>query len=49
MQGGTIIQYNTSRNFDSQSAPFRCISRERVTDENAHVTILNKELILRAK
>ena len=49
MQGGTvIIQYNTSRNFDSSIlAPFRInISRERVTDENAHVTILNKEHIL---
>ena len=49
MQGGTvIIQYNTSRNFDSSIlAPYRInISRERVTDENAYVTILNKEHVL---
>ena len=49
MQGGTVIvQYNTSRNFDSTIlAPFRInISRDRVTDENAPVTILNKEHII---
>lgn len=40
--GNLIVQYNTSRNVDVQ-APFNLqLSRDRVTDENAAVTILDE-------
>jgi len=40
--GNLIVQYNTSRNIDVQ-APFSLqLSRDRVTDENAAVTILDE-------
>ena len=45
-QGGTvIIQYNTSRGFDSSiMSPYLIkISRDRVTDENADVSFLKKD------
>ncbi|OUW35138.1 MAG: LmbE family protein [Flavobacteriaceae bacterium TMED179] len=48
-QGGTVIvQYNTSRGFDSsQMAPYPIkISRDRVTNENAEVRFLQKNHLL---
>lgn len=41
--GNMVVQYNTSRGVDV-SAPFKLnLSRDRVTDENAKVTILAKD------
>ena len=41
--GNLIVQYNTSRNVDVK-APFTLkLSRDRVTEENAEVTILEKK------